>query len=160
MWKSVTNFALAGLLLIGAPATAVLAQSSAPASQDAAPAPMPGPRAHRMQPPDPEKQLAHLTARLNLTADQQAQIKPILTDRAQQMQTLRSDTTLAPQDKMAKMKSLHAESDAKIEAVLNDQQKQQYAEMKQKRQKMMHEHMKHQMGGMGTEAPPPPPPAQ
>jgi protein CpxP len=158
MRKSMTSFALAGLLFIGASASAVLAQTNAPAPPNAQPPGMAGPHEHPMQPMDPAKQLAHLTAKLNLSAEQQAQIKPILVDRDQQAMALHTDTTLAPQDKRAKMESLHAESDAKIEAVLNDQQKKQYAEMKQKHQEMMHEHMKHHMDGMGPDAPPPPPP--
>src|SRR5271165_4608649 len=119
------------MLLLGASATAVLAQASAPAAPDAAtPPPPPGMHGHHM-PPDPDKQLAHLTKKLSLTADQQAQIKPVLVARNQQMTALRSDTTLAGPDKMAKWKSINQDSRAKIDAVLTDQQKQEWAQLQQ-----------------------------
>lgn len=157
MRNSATSFALAGLLFLGASASAVLAQSSAPASQDAAPPPMAGMHPHHMQPPDPAKQLAHLTTKLNLTTDQQAQIKPVLESRDQQFQALHSDTTLARPDKMAKMKSIHEDTNSKIEAVLNDEQKKKFAEMKEHQHEMMERHMRHHQGAMGPDAPPPPP---
>ena len=56
---------------------------------------------------DPDQMLAHMTKRYNLTADQQSQIKPILQDQQQQMQSLRSDTSSSREDKMAKMQSMH-----------------------------------------------------
>jgi periplasmic protein CpxP/Spy len=82
----------------------------------------------------PDKQVAALTKKLNLTPDQASQIKPILQDRAQQMQAMRADTSLAPADRRAKTKSLMDDSNSKIEAVLNDQQKQQYQQMLAERQ--------------------------
>ncbi len=153
MRKSLTSFTLASLLFIGASASAVLAQTDAPPP----PPPMGGMHGHGMR-MDPAKQLAHLTKTLSLTPDQQAQIKPILEDRDQQAMALHSDTSLSQQDKMAKMKGIHESSDAKIQGVLNDQQKQQYAAMKQKQMEMMHEHMKGEAGPEGAGAPPPPPP--
>jgi hypothetical protein len=83
---------------------------------------------------DPDQRLAHMTKRYKLTTDQQSQIKPILQDEQQQMQSMRSDTTSSREDKMAKMKSTHEASTQKIEAVLNDQQKQQFEADQQKMQ--------------------------
>ena len=51
---------------------------------------------------NPDKMAAHLAKKLNLSADQQAQIKPILADRQQQMQALRADTSLSKEDRHAK----------------------------------------------------------
>jgi protein CpxP len=53
------------------------------------------------------------------------------------MQTLRQDQSMSQEDKMAKMKSLREDSNTKIEAVLNDTQKQQFAEMQAKQQQRM-----------------------
>ena len=78
---------------------------------------------------DPAKQAAHLGKRLGLTSDQVAQITPILTDRRQQMQSLRADATLAPQDRRTKARAIMQDSNTKIEALLNDTQKQQYEQM-------------------------------
>jgi protein CpxP len=87
---------------------------------------------------NPNRQVKFLTKKLNLSADQAAQLKPILEDRAQQMQALQADTALAPADRRTKAQGIQADSNTKIEAVLNDQQKQQFeqmlAERKAKRQ--------------------------
>jgi Spy/CpxP family protein refolding chaperone len=82
---------------------------------------------------DPEKQVQALTKKLNLTADQAAKITPILQDRAQQMQALRADTTVAPADRRTKAKGIMDDSNSKIESVLNDQQKQQFQQMQAQR---------------------------
>jgi periplasmic protein CpxP/Spy len=83
---------------------------------------------------NPDRQVQALTKKLNLTADQAAKITPILQDRAQQMQALRADTTVAPADRRAKSQGIMNDSNTKIEAVLNDQQKQQYQQMLAARQ--------------------------
>lgn len=80
---------------------------------------------------NPDRQLHMLSKRLNLTDDQQKQILPILANRRQQMESLRADSTLAPQDRRAKLRSLRDESDLQIKAVLNDSQKQTYEQMQQ-----------------------------
>jgi protein CpxP len=157
MLKSATHLALTGMLFLGTSASAVFAQT-APAAPEAAPPPA-GMHGHHMMAPDPDKQIAHMTAKLNLTADQQAQIKPILQDRQTQMMALHSDSTLAGPDKMAKMKSINQESHAKIEAVLNDEQKKKWAEMQAQQRERMQQHMQ-EHGGMGMDTPAPPPPAQ
>lgn len=87
-------------------------------------------RHHEM---NPDKAAARLGKELNLSADQVAQIKPILADRQQQMRALRTDTSLSKQDKHAKAKAAFEDSNTKIEAVLNDQQKQKFEQMLQER---------------------------
>ena len=74
-----------------------------------------------------------MAKKLGLSSDQKAKIEPILADRDQQVQSLRSNTTLAPQDRKAQMRGIMQNSDSKIEAILNDTQKQQYEQMKQER---------------------------
>jgi hypothetical protein len=96
---------------------------------------------------DPDQRLAHMTKRYNLTADQQSQIKPILQDEQQQMEAMHSDTTTPREDKRAKMMSVHEASTQKIEAVLNDQQKQKFEADQQKMQERRSEHMH---GGEGA----------
>jgi Spy/CpxP family protein refolding chaperone len=106
---------------------------------------------------DPDQRLAHMTKRYKLTADQQSQIKPILQDEQQQMQTLHSDTSMSRDDKRAKAMSMHQDSTQKIEAVLNDQQKQKFEADQQKMQQRMQERRSQMQGGAGEAAPPPPP---
>jgi Spy/CpxP family protein refolding chaperone len=78
---------------------------------------------------DPSQFAAHLGKRLGLSSDQVTQITPILTARQQQMQTLRADTSLSMQDRHTKARAIRQDTNSKIEAVLNDQQKQQFEQM-------------------------------
>jgi periplasmic protein CpxP/Spy len=146
MKKPFCRIALSGLLAAGLAfgAASALAQDAAP-SPDAAGGGRMGGRMGRM--PSPDDQLAQMTKRYNLTADQQTQIKPILTDRAQQMMTLRQDQSMSREDKMAKMKTMRDDSNTKINAILNDTQKKQFADDQAKMQERMQQRM--QGGGGG-----------
>jgi hypothetical protein len=86
----------------------------------------PGERHHQF---DPNRFAEHLGKRLGLSGDQVAQITPILTARQQQMQTLRADTSLSVQDRHSKAHAIMQDTNSKIEALLNDQQKQQFEQM-------------------------------
>jgi periplasmic protein CpxP/Spy len=101
--------------------------SAAPLPQET---PAVAPANHRA---DPNQQLRRLTKRLNLTSEQQNQLLPILTDRQQQMAALLNDGSLSAQDRHAKARTLREDSDSKIKAVLNDNQKEQYQQMRQHR---------------------------
>jgi len=90
------------------------------------------PAGHRA---DPSQQLRRLAKKLNLTSEQQDQVLPILTDRQQQMTALLNDGSLSAQDRHAKARTLRDDSDSKIKAVLNDQQKQEYQQMREHRRK-------------------------
>jgi Spy/CpxP family protein refolding chaperone len=85
----------------------------------------------------PESRLKMLTEKLDLTEDQQAKLKPILEDESQQAKALHEDTSLAPADRRAKMKELHASSTEKINAVLTPDQQ---TKWKQMQQEMMEKH--------------------
>jgi protein CpxP len=106
---------------------------------------------------DPVKTLDRMTRRYNLTSDQQNQIRPILQDQQQQMQSLRADTSMSRGDRVAKMRSMHQESAQKIEAVLTDDQRKKF----DADQKKMDEHRAERMGGgQGDMGGGPPPPQQ
>ena len=116
---------------------------------------------------------AHLTAALNLTADQQAQVKalheqlkaqmtPLLAQSRQQHQELKSlvngtnpdaaevgQKTLAANQTQGQIKALHENFKAKFTAILTPDQKAKFAQMEQTR----HEHWGHGMGPDGA-APP------
>jgi periplasmic protein CpxP/Spy len=94
---------------------------------------------------DPNRQLEHMTKELGLSADQQAQIKPVLMDRDQKMQALFQNQSLSREDRRAQMMAIRQDSTTKINAVLNDQQKQKFAAMQ--------EHMGRR-GGQEGSAPP------
>jgi periplasmic protein CpxP/Spy len=76
-----------------------------------------------------DRQLKRMTKKLDLSADQQSQIKPILDSQDQQMEQLRADKTMSRQDRHQKMMDIRQDTSQKIEAVLNDTQKQKYESM-------------------------------
>jgi hypothetical protein len=121
MKKQICSLALSTLFGLGV-------AIAAPQQQDQS-APAPQSREHHQA--DPNRQVRMLTKRLNLTADQQKQILAALTDRNQQFESIRSDSSLSPQDRRAKMRTVREDSDAKIKALLNDNQKQTYDQMQQ-----------------------------
>ncbi len=100
---------------------------------------------------DPDKQLEHMTRALGLNADQQSQIKPLLIERQQKMEALFQDQSAPRRDRRAKMQSIRQDTQSRIEAVLNDQQKQKFDAMQ--------ERMRNRQGGPGgpENALPPPP---
>ena len=93
------------------------ASSNAPAQQ------------HRM--PDPQKQASRLAKRLGLGDDQASRLATILQDRQQQLSAVRSDSSLAPQDRRAKLRSIQQAADTQIDGVLTPDQQKQYAALKQ-----------------------------
>jgi protein CpxP len=75
-----------------------------------------------------------MTTRYSLTAEQQDQVKPILVSQQHQIQGLRDDTVLSREDRMAKVQTIRTDSNAKIKAVLNDDQKKQFEQDQLRRQ--------------------------
>jgi Spy/CpxP family protein refolding chaperone len=124
---------LSGLLATGL----TLGSAAAFAQQDSTPTNAPAQQQGGHKHMSPEEQVAHMAKRYSLTSDQQAQITPILVNQRQQMQALRQDSTLSREDKIAKMQSIHADSNNKIQALLNDTQKQKFAQDQQRRQERM-----------------------
>jgi periplasmic protein CpxP/Spy len=110
-------------LVCGAPA---FAQEPGFPPETSAPPPKQRPSGGHHGMMDPDEQLARMTTRYNLTAEQQDQVKPILVSQQHQIQGLREDMALTREDRMAKMQTVRSDSDAKIKAVLNDDQKKQF----------------------------------
>ncbi|HKF00787.1 MAG TPA: hypothetical protein VKB49_00690 [Candidatus Sulfotelmatobacter sp.] len=78
----------------------------------------------------PEAHLQMLSEKLNLTEDQKAKLKPILEDQAEQLRSLRNDTSLTPEQKAAKKKAIHESTHDQINAVLTPDQQARFKEMK------------------------------
>ena len=129
-----SSLALGSLLAAGLSGNALLAQD-----QSAPPPASAQPPARPAHVPNPRHQAKKMARALGLTPDQTAKIEPILADRDQQVQSLRSDTTLAPNDRKAKMHGIRQDSDNRIEALLTDTQKQQYEQIKQSRKANRHQ---------------------
>jgi protein CpxP len=138
--------ALAGVLTLGLSSTTLFAQDGPPPMQQGQAG---GYGAHRAM--NPDQQLKHLSRALNLSSDQQSQLKPILEEQDQKMQALWQDQSLSRQDRHSKMMDLRQERTSKIESVLNDQQKQKFEQMQQERMQRMQE----RNGGGGEQQPQP-----
>ncbi|HTV05495.1 MAG TPA: hypothetical protein VME86_09010 [Acidobacteriaceae bacterium] len=155
MHRKLCTYALTTLLTLGIAAGTAFAQDDSTPPPPSQNAPMHMHGRHRM---DPDQQLKRMTKDLSLSADQQSQIKPILVSRQQQMQSIFQDQSLSRQDRSQKMMSIQQDTNGKIEAVLNDTQKQKYEAMQaQMRQHRWH-HGMGQGAGQGTDqgsAPPP-----
>ncbi|RDS81488.1 hypothetical protein [Dyella psychrodurans] len=133
MKKFALRFALLALSLSAAGfASSAFAQDSTPADTGSA-----SPAMTRHAAPDPQKQAARLTKRLGLSDDQSSKIATILQNRQQQLATVRGDSSLSPQDRRTKMRSIQQDTDSQINTVLTPAQQTQYANMKQQMRERM-----------------------
>jgi hypothetical protein len=137
MNNKIFAIALGGMLALGANAALYAQDQTQTQTQNQAPQEQG--QGHRGMHMDPNRQLEHLTKTLNLTADQQTQIKPILTDRQQKMQALFQDQSLTREDRHSKAEAIQQDTKTRLEAALNDQQKQQFEEMQAKMQTRRHQ---------------------
>jgi periplasmic protein CpxP/Spy len=98
-----------------------------------------------------DDQIKHLSKKLNLSADQQAKLKPIFEDQRKQMDAIHSDTSLSREDRFSKMQTLRQSSDTQIKSVLTDDQQKSFDKMRADQQDRMKQWHKG-----GDNAPPPP----
>lgn len=125
---------LGGLTMIGA---------TGAAAQETGQAPPPPPQGQHQGRVD--RELQRMTENLNLTADQQAKIRPILEDQAKQLRALRADSTIPEADARAKSREIRRSTRKQIDEILTPEQRE--------KQKAMHQEMRGKHGG-----PPPQPP--
>ena len=143
------NLALGGLLAVGGTCVAFAQDTPPPPPPDqnqAGPPPQGmGRRGMRM---DPDRQLERLTRELNLTTDQQTQIKPLLVERQQKMQALFQDQSGASEDRRTQARTIMESTNGSIKALLNDDQKQKF--------EAIQERMRRNRPDGGAATPPPP----
>jgi Spy/CpxP family protein refolding chaperone len=89
----------------------------------------------------PDQVVQMYNSKLNLTEDQKQRIRPIVVERQRRMLELRIDTSVKGREKMMKMKSVMENSDSRINAVLNPDQRQKYSELEAERKEKMKERM-------------------
>ena len=82
---------------------------------------------------DPEKRTEMLTKQLKLTSDQQSKVRDILKSEQSQMESLHSDSSLAENDRHAKMMDLHKTSDDQIRTLLDAKQQKKWDAMQSER---------------------------
>ncbi len=145
MQTKFATLALSGLLALGVTGAAFAQDNPPPPpNQDQAGPPQGGRGGMRM---DPDHQLARLTSALNLTTDQQSQIKPLLVDRQQKMQALFQNQSLSQDDRRAQSRTISQGTNNSIKALLTDEQKQKFDAMQESMRR----------GGPGGPGGPPPP---
>ena len=106
-------------------------------------------------PPDPAQRTAELTRRLNLTSDQQAKVQEALQSQRSQMEGMRHDTSLSPQDRHAKMMETRKSTDAQIRGVLDSNQQKKWDEMRARREQRMDDRRSSPPAGSDQQSPPP-----
>jgi len=98
-------------------------------------------------PADPGKQHeqsaadAHLKAlseRLDLSADQQVKIKPLLEQMLAAREKVRQDASLSDEARQEKQKSLHEKADKQLRQFLNEEQKRKLDQLEQESHPAMH----------------------
>jgi protein CpxP len=91
----------------------------------------------RRGPMSAEEQLKRMTKEFNLTADQQAKIKPILVAEQKKMEDLRNDSTGDRQTMRQKMMQIRQDTNDQVRAELDDKQKEKFDKQEQERQERM-----------------------
>jgi Spy/CpxP family protein refolding chaperone len=113
-----TVFALAlGAFGQTAPSTADHAQSSASAR------------------PNVDQHLQALSQGLDLTADQQAKIRPILRNFLDTREKVLADSSLSGDERQQRIKAMHEKADLQVRKFLNDEQKQKLTQLEQEHQR-------------------------
>ena len=85
-----------------------------------------------------DQHMQMLTTKLDLTADQQAKIKPILQQMIDGRQKLMEDKKLSAEERHQKMHALREQASREARQYLTDEQKQKLEQMEQEH--MQHEH--------------------
>ena len=78
-----------------------------------------------------DEKISWMSKELNLTADQQTKLKPILESQQQQIETVWKDTSLTDEAKMAKKTEIKSSTSTQINALLNAEQQAKYATLQQ-----------------------------
>ena len=138
-WKVAMGAALLGLCSF-----AVYAQSTPPANDTA-----PAPHDNWRHGGGPERELEHLTHLLTLTAEQQTGVKALLEQQSTQIRALHAktqseaagaQTAETRQAGITQMDQIREETNTKISALLDDNQKKTFADMIARRKAAMARH--------------------
>ena len=103
------------------------ADTNTPPSTPPAGAPPTGPRPGGMMRGGPS--LDQLAQQLNLTDDQKTKVKSILDAQQQKIRDLRTDTSVAPENRRAKVQSIREETSTQMKAALTPEQFEKWQKM-------------------------------
>lgn len=90
-------------------------------------------------------------AKLNLSEDQKAKIKPLFDQQHQQVMAVRQDSSLTPQQKRDKIREIRQSTMAQLNSILTPEQQQQWEQMRQQRR----QHWQERQPGPPPQAGPP-----
>ena len=126
---------LSSTLALAFTATAAFCQQSTPQqpAPDATAQQPAGQHGHRHHAFDAHKAAQHMGKRLNLTDDQTAKLEPILATQQQKMASLRSDTSLTPDQRREQFRAIHKDTQTQFATVLTPDQMQQLQSMRHSR---------------------------
>lgn len=110
----------------------------------------PGGGAGQHQPMSPDQRVQMLAQQIKLTNDQQQNIKLIFEDESEQMQALRSNTSLSPQERRSKMQDIRQNTKSQMNSILTPEQQTQLQQAQAQAQQA-----KDQGGGRSTKTPQP-----
>ncbi|HTF70752.1 MAG TPA: hypothetical protein VK638_49585 [Edaphobacter sp.] len=107
-------------------------QAAQPPSNDATTAQQPADQSGRRHHHnfDPQKAAQHIGKRLGLSADQTAKLEPILATQQQKVASLRSDTSLTPDQRREQFRAIHKDTQTELATVLTPDQLQQLQSMR------------------------------
>ena len=91
----------------------------------------------RRGPMSPDDQLKRMTKDFNLTADQQAKIKPILVQGQKKMDDVRSDSSLDRQAMRTKSMEIRKDTMDQVRAQMDDKQKEKFDKQQQELEQRM-----------------------
>ena len=106
----------------------------------------------RRGPMSPDDQLKQMTKNFNLTADQQAKIKPILVDSRKKMEDLRNDSSGDRQAMRQKMMQIRQDTNDQVRAQLDDKQKEKFDKQEKEREERMQDRRGGGPGGPGGDS--------
>lgn len=133
-----TRVYLATLLAIMVVTPVVMAVAAQQQEEQVINKQVPGPQ------PPADRMLALYTRKLNLTPDQQAQMKPLLEERQQKLTALRNDSSVRGGQRLHQVKQIREDEDKKINTILSDDQKKQYAQLEEQQIERMRQHRRGQ----------------
>jgi len=101
---------------------------------------------------DPAKRVEMLTKQLKLTSDQQPKVLDILKSEQSKMESLRSDSSVSPEDRRSKMMEIHKASNELIRTLLDSDQQKKWDEMQSRHEQWQGHHHDGQGPGSAPES--------
>jgi Spy/CpxP family protein refolding chaperone len=94
----------------------------------------------------PDQIMERMKERLDLTTEQEAAIRPLIEEKVRMLKELREKSGTDRQTRRTEMQKLIWSAEMKLGAILTDEQKGKYLELKQERHKWMRRDKRHGMG--------------